>query len=324
MKAVIAKELNQYPIVDEFELPQKLENESVVSVEYAAIKQLDKAIVKGTHYSSPKQLPIVPGTDGVGLLENGERVYFTSFRQPYGAMAEQSVGSLTVAVPEQLESAFVAALINPALAAYLPLVWRAKMQKDETVLIIGATGASGKLAVTMARKLGAKRVVVAGRNQEILNELDADARVDLTLDTEQLIQAFSCAAGVDGYDVILDYVWGGATEALLLALNNQDLENHSVIKPEGVRLVNVGTMAAPNIRLSGAVLRSVDLKILGSGTGNFPPHDLLKRMIEDILNIAKEGDFDLPYRVFDMEQVQEAWDSLNTKDPRPVLKIQKF
>ena len=198
-------------------------NEVPIEVLAAGIKQLDRATVAGTHYSSPKQLPIVPGTDGVGRTADGQRVYFASFRRPYGAMAERSVASWTVPVPEAVDDATAAALINPAFAARLPLRWRADLQPGETVLIIGATGTSGKLAVAAARQAGAGRIVAAGRRLSVLEALGVDATVDLSLQGEALTQAFAAAAGPGGYQVIVDYIWGPATEALLATLNNHDL-----------------------------------------------------------------------------------------------------
>lgn len=208
MQAAIVTALGQAPVFGTFEEPQAQANEVPIDVLAAGIKQLDRATVAGTHYSSPKQLPIVPGTDGVGRTADGKRVYFASFRRPYGAMAERSVASWTVPVPEAVDDATAAALINPAFAAWLPLRWRADLQPGETVLIIGATGTSGKLAVAAARQAGAGRIVAAGRRLSVLEALGVDATVDLSLQGEALTQAFAVAAGPGGYQVIVDYIWG--------------------------------------------------------------------------------------------------------------------
>lgn len=227
MQAAIVTALGQAPVFGTFEEPQAQANEVPIDVLAAGIKQLDRATVAGTHYSSPKQLPIVPGTDGVGRTADGQRVYFASFRRPYGAMAERSVASWTVPVPETVDDATAAALINPAFAAWLPLRWRADLQPGETVLIIGATGTSGKLAVAAARQAGAGRIVAAGRRLSVLEALGVDATVDLSLQGEALAQAFAAAAGPGGYQVIVDYIWGPATEALLATLNNHDLSSYA-------------------------------------------------------------------------------------------------
>lgn len=282
------------PVFGTFEEPQAQANEVPIDVLAAGIKQLDRATVAGTHYSSPKQLPIVPGTDGVGRTADGQRVYFASFRRPYGAMAERSVASWTVPVPEAVDDATAAALINPAFAAWLPLRWRADLQPGETVLIIGATGTSGKLAVAAARQAGAGRIVAAGRRLSVLEALGVDATVDLSLQ-------------------------GPATEALLATLNNHDLSSYA--GGRGIRLVNVGSMAAPDIRLPAAVLRSNQLQILGSGTGNFPPIPEMQRYATEILALAATGALTIETQEHALAEIAEVWDLNKKSDVRSVMRI---
>ncbi|HGW6095248.1 TPA: zinc-binding alcohol dehydrogenase family protein [Serratia marcescens] len=319
MQAAIVTALGQAPVFGTFEEPQAQANEVPIEVLAAGIKQLDRATVAGTHYSSPKQLPIVPGTDGVGRTADGQRVYFASFRRPYGAMAERSVASWTVPVPEAVDDATAAALINPAFAAWLPLRWRADLQPGETVLIIGATGTSGKLAVAAARQAGAGRIVAAGRRLSVLEALGVDATVDLSLQGEALTQAFAAAAGPGGYQVIVDYIWGPATEALLETLNNHDLSSYA--GGRGIRLVNVGSMAAPDIRLPAAVLRSNQLQILGSGTGNFPPIPEMQRYATEILALAATGALTIETQEHALAEIAEVWDLNKKSDVRSVIRI---
>ncbi|AHG19330.1 alcohol dehydrogenase [Chania multitudinisentens RB-25] len=319
MKAVIVNTLGQLPQLGIFTPPQAADGETIVEVMVAGIKQLDRAIVAGTHYSSPKNLPFVPGTDGVGLTPDGQRVYFASFRQPHGALAERSVASWAVPVPDALDDATAAALINPALAAWLPLYWRANIQPGETVLIMGATGTSGKLAIAAARQAGAGRIIAAGRRQNVLDTLGADATVDLGLAGEALKQAFTAAAGPQGYDVVVDYIWGPATEALLATFNHHDLSSHA--GGQGIRLVNVGAMAGPNIALPAAVLRSTQLQILGSGTGNFPPIPQLKKIVADILALAEEGTISVETQEHALAEIAEVWDINKKSDIRSVIRI---
>lgn len=321
MRAAVLNTLGELPAMGIFAEPVAQEGEVIVSVLAASVKQLDRGIVKGTHYSSPKTLPIVPGTDGVGTLADGTRVYFSSFRPPFGALAERAVASWTVPVPDGVSDETAAALINPALAAWLPLAWRAKFQRGETVLIIGATGTSGKLAAAAARSLGAGRIVAAGRRQDVLNGLGADATVDLRLEGEALTRRFIEAAGAGGYDVIIDYIWGSATEALLAALTNHHLAPADNDSGYGVRLVNVGAMAAPSISLPAAVLRSSRLQILGSGTGNFPPVEQLTKIVADILALAARGDISVTTRTYPLSEISAAWNTPAEEDTRVVIRI---
>ncbi|WP_145562886.1 quinone oxidoreductase family protein [Yersinia canariae] len=321
MKAAIVKTLGEAPVLGQFSEPLILSGETVVNVTMAGIKQLDRAIVRGTHYSSPKILPIIPGTDGIGFLADGSRVYFASFRQPFGAMAERAAASWYVPVPPEVDDATAAALINPALAAWLPLDWRAKIEPGETVLILGATGTSGKLAIAAARHFGAGRIVAAGRRQEVLATLGADATVDLTLQGAELTEAFAQAAGPAGYHVIVDYIWGPATEALFAALTRHDLTSHANESGRSIRLVNVGSMASPTLQLPSAVLRSADLQILGSGTGNFPPIPELKRIVTDIFSLAAQQKLIIETQTHKLEEISEVWNMNKNSDVRSVLSI---
>ncbi|CAI0707514.1 MULTISPECIES: quinone oxidoreductase family protein [Serratia] len=321
MQAAIVTALGQAPVFGTFAEPQVQAGEVLIEVLAAGIKQLDRATVAGSHYSSPKQLPIVPGTDGVGRTPDGRRVYFASFRRPYGAMAQRSVASWTVPVPAAVDDATAAALINPAFAAWLPLRWRADLQPGETVLIVGATGTSGKLAVAAARQAGAGRIVAAGRRQPVLDALGVDATVDLTLAGEALARAFAAAAGPNGYQAIVDYIWGAPTEALLATLNNHDLSSYA--GGRGIRLVNVGSMAGPDIRLPAAVLRSNQLQIMGSGTGNFPPVAEMQRYASEILALAAAGEIALETQEHALAEIAEVWDLNKKSDVRSVMRISR-
>jgi len=321
MKAAIVKALGQPPVFGSVEEPQAQAGEVLIEVTLAGIKQLDRAMVAGTHYSSPRTLPIVPGTDGVGYTPDGQRVYFASFRQPHGALAERTVASWTVPVPEGVDDATAAALINPAFAAWLPLHWRAEVQPGETVLIIGATGTSGKLAVAAARQAGAGRIVAAGRRQSVLDALGVDGTVDLGLEGAELVQAFADAAGPAGYNVIIDYIWGAATEALLATLNNHDLSSYA--GGRGIRLVNVGSMAGPDIRLPAAVLRSNQLQIMGSGTGNFPPVAEMQRYANEILALAAAGKIAVETQEHGLSEIAAVWDLNKKSDVRSVIRISR-
>ncbi|VEI21046.1 putative alcohol dehydrogenase [Serratia plymuthica] len=321
MKAAIVKALGQPPVFGSVEEPQAQAGEVLIEVTLAGIKQLDRAMVAGTHYSSPRTLPIVPGTDGVGYAPDGQRVYFASFRQPHGALAERTVASWTVPVPEGVDDATAAALINPAFAAWLPLHWRAEVQPGETVLIIGATGTSGKLAVAAARQAGAGRIVAAGRRQSVLDALGVDGTVDLGLEGAELVQAFADAAGPAGYNVIVDYIWGAATEALLATLNNHDLSSYA--GGRGIRLVNVGSMAGPDIRLPAAVLRSNQLQIMGSGTGNFPPVAEMQRYANEILALAAAGKIAVETQEHGLSEIAAVWDLNKKSDVRSVIRISR-
>src|ERR1700688_1417911 len=220
MKAAGRHTLGRAPRFEEFAEPTAGNDEAVVRVRAASLKAVDRQMANGSHYASPRELPVVCGTDGVGELEDGTRVFFGGVRRAYGAMAERTVAprAFCFAVPAGIDDGTAAALPNPGVSAWLSLTHRAKLAAGETVLILGATGVTGQLAVQIAKVLGAKRVIGAGRNQRVLSrlrELGADATIQLEQAGDALKEAFAREAGDEGFDVIIDYVWGPPTETLL-------------------------------------------------------------------------------------------------------------
>ena len=244
MKAAVLRAIGTAPRFEDFPDPQPGENEVVVCVKAASLKNIDKAIANGSHYTSHRELPAICGIDGIGVLDDGRRVFSGGCRPPYGMMAEQTVvmRAFCLPVPDSVDDNTAAALPNPALSSWLPLVWRAKLKPGETVLILGATGVAGRLAIQIAKHLGAGRVVVAGRSQRILATLPAlgaDATIALDQPDHELANNFIREASHKHFDVVLDYVWGHPTEILLDALTG-----HDVMAASGtVRLIEIGEMA---------------------------------------------------------------------------------
>lgn len=271
MKAAVLHALGKPPRCEEFAEPVANEGEVVVRVQAAALKPIDQQMATGAHYASQHQLPAVCGTDGVGVLPDGKRVFFAGSRPPYGAMAEQTViaAMRSFPLPDNIDDITAAAVFNPGLSAFGALKWRAQVAPGETVLILGATGVTGKLAIQTAKRLGAGRVVAAGRNETVLgtlHELGADVTICLGSSGKVLADVFAHEAGGKGFDVVIDYLWGTPIEALLAAITRRDFNPAA----SRVRLVQVGESAGATIALPAAVLRSSRLEILGAGSGNAP------------------------------------------------------
>jgi NADPH2:quinone reductase len=269
MNAAVLHAISQPPHFEQFPDPIAEENEAIVHVRAAALKPIDKQMASGSHYAAFRELPVVCGMDGVGCLDDGRRVFFARPRPPYGSMAQRTVVSLShcFPIPDNVDDEIAAAVVNPGLSAWGALVWRAQLAPGETVLILGATGVTGKLAIQTAKLLGAGRVIAAGRNEQVVNtlhDLGADTTIHLGKPGQDLTEAFVREAGDTGFDVIIDYLWGPTTEALLAAIARGDLKPAS----SRVRLVEVGESAGPTISLAAAVLRSSRLEILGAGSGN--------------------------------------------------------
>ncbi|MFZ0761059.1 MAG: zinc-binding dehydrogenase [Candidatus Sulfotelmatobacter sp.] len=317
MKAAVLHQLGSPPRFEEFANPVAGENEVLVEVRAASLKRIDKAMAGGSHYASFGELPVVCGVDGVGTLENGARVLFGGSRRPFGAMAEKAVAprAFCFPVPDGLDDATAAALPNPAGSSWLPLKWRAKLKPGETVLVLGATGASGKLAVQIAKLLGAGRVIAAGRNPQALEtvrSLGADVTIRIDEPGKNLVDAFAAAAK-DGMDVVLDYLWGAPTEALVEALTGHDF----TAEPRVTRLIEIGAVAGPTISLPAAALRSSGLEIYGSGGGSVGMKAILEA-IPQILEHAARGDLKLETKQVPLSEVETAW---TKKEDRRVVFI---
>src|SRR5215468_4570641 len=308
MYAAVLHAIGTAPRYEEF--PEPVVNDSlseaIVHVRAASLKPVDKQMANGSHYASHRHLPCVCGSDGVGHLDDGQRVFFGGPRTPHGAMAQRTVvpRALTFPVPENVDDESAAALPNPGVSAWLSLAYRAKLVRGENVLILGATGVTGKLAVKIARLLGAARVVAAGRNQQALNtlhDLGADATISLALPATELSEAFMREAGQSGFQVVIDYVWGGPTEVFLAAITRKEF----VAIQSETRFVQVGESAAPTITLPAAVLRSTALTILG--TAGIPARDVLVEAFQQVMAYAAKGDLHLDTERIPLADIENAW-----------------
>lgn len=314
MKAAVLTKLGDVPYYGTYDMPTATNDEVLVKVIATSLKQLDRAIVAGTHYGSPTAdlLPVVVGTDGVGITDNGERVYYQTTSQKFGSMAEYAPASFAVKIPDKLDSNFVATLINPTLGAWLPLIWRAKMVKGETVLVIGTTGETGKQALAAAKILGAKKVIAVGRMKSGLMDLDADEYIDTDQNELSLLKAFQAVAQ-NGVDIVVDYLWGKPAELMIKAFMTKSLKVDAKTAERGVRYVSIGALAGAEIALPSSIFRSSFLTLLGSGTGNFPPNHIMKEIIERILQEAVSGKLTVEYDAYPLSEVANIWASASKK-----------
>jgi NADPH:quinone reductase-like Zn-dependent oxidoreductase len=306
MNAAVLHTLGKPPRCEQFAQPIAGDGEVIVHVHAASLKPIDKQLASGSHYGSPRELPAICGSDGIGLLSEGQRVFFGGSRAPYGSMAERTVVPrvFTFPVPESVDDEIAASLPNPGVSAWLSLAFRAKLGRGENVLILGATGVTGKLAIKIAKLLGAGRVVAAGRNQQVLSTLHAlgaDATIWLDASAEELSEAFVREAGNSGFQVVIDYVWGRPAEAFLSAITRNEF---AVIKSE-TRFVQVGESAGPTISLAAAVLRSTALTILG--TAGIPPRDILVDALQQVMAHAASGELRIETERVPLADIENAW-----------------
>ena len=308
MKAAVLHALGNPPRYEDFPDPQPGDNEVIVHVKAASLKNVDKAMASGSHYDARRALPTICGIDGVGILDDGTRIFCGGARPPYGMMAEQTVVSRAwcLPVPDGVDDNTAAALPNPALSSWLPLVWRGKLQRGETVLILGATGVAGKLTIQIAKHLGAGRVVAAGRNKRVMEELPAlgaDVTIALEQPDQELSAAFRREASHQRFDIVLDYVWGHPTEVLLDALTGHDVMAAS----NTVRLIEIGEMAGPTISLSAAALRSSGIEIYGSGGGSSMPRTAIFDTFPQLWALAASGKLRIDTEPVALAEIETAW-----------------
>jgi NADPH:quinone reductase-like Zn-dependent oxidoreductase len=184
----------------------------------------------------------VVGLDGVGRLTDGRRVAFLPPQPPYGGMAEQALvrDGLWLPVPDSVDDVTAAAFANPGMAAWKTVFWEGELAAGEAVLVLGATGTSGRIAAQLAAGHEA-RVVAAGRNQDVLDHLvqrGAGAAIRVDRPHEELAAAI---AAEGPYDLIVDYLWGAPAEAVFAALTRTGRGAGGPARP--VRYVLVGMSA---------------------------------------------------------------------------------
>ena len=317
MKAAVITEPGRAPQYLDFPEPVASAGEAVATMRAAGLHPVVKSLASGQHYAGGGQLPAIPGLEGVGTLGDGRTVFCVAARSPYGTMAEKTVVNpeKCIPIPDKLDPAQAAAIVNPGISAWLSLKLRAHLARGETVLILGATGVAGQLAVQAARLLGAGKIIAAGRNVEALKSLPIDAVIPLSESEESISEAFSAQLKDGGIDVVIDYLWGRNTELLLAAIA-KGFRREAIAR---TRLVEVGAMAGPTITLPASVLRSVDLTLMGSGLGNVPL-DQIMDAIPTFFSLAAEGHLSVAVESVPLAQVEQAWTAV-PKGKRIVFSI---
>ena len=304
MKAAVVLGAGRTPVYAEFSEPEPAAGEARIAVTAAAISQVTKSRASGQHYSSSGQFPFVAGVDGVGRLDDGTRVYFVMPRAPFGGMAERTVVARArcLALPDELDDVTAAAIANPGMSSWAAYTERAKLKAGETVLVNGATGTAGRLAVQIARSLGASKVIATARNAHALKSvaaLGADVTIPLIDDEAALEESFK-AEFAQGVDVVIDYLWGKSAERLLIAGAKAGKE------AVPIRFVQIGSVSGPDIALPSAALRSSAIVLMGSGIGSIP-FDRFVHAIGELLRATVPCGFAIATHAIPLSDVEQAW-----------------
>jgi NADPH:quinone reductase-like Zn-dependent oxidoreductase len=317
MKAAVVLGKGRTPVYADFSEPEAAAGEERIAVTAAAISQVVRSRASGRHFSLSGQFPFVAGVDGVGRLDDGRRVYFVFPRAPYGAMSERTAApaAYCLALPDELDDVTAAAIANPGMSSWAAYQERAHLEAGETVLVNGATGAAGRLAVQIARHFGARKVVATGRNAEALKSvaaLGADVTIPLVEDETALEERFK-REFAQGIDVVLDYLWGRSAERLIIAGAKAGAE----AKP--IRFVQIGSLSGADIILPSAALRSSAIVLMGSGIGSIP-FDRLIQGIDGLLRAVGPAGLKIATNPLPLSDVERAW-ALDESAGRAVLTI---
>ena len=301
----------------------------VVDVLAAGLHPRVRSQADGSHYTSTDELPLIPGIDGVGRLPDGRAVYFVLPDTTLGAMAERvaiDTRRSIVLAPgpdgSEPDPVILAAAMNPAMSSWVALRRRIEFRAGQSVLVLGATGSAGQLAVQIARHLGAGRIVAAGRDQErldTLGALGADAVVSLRGDDGEVAQRLGQAAA--RVDVVIDYLWGEPAQRAMPAILRARAELPRADRADRDRpltWIQIGSVAGPTAAIPSAALRSADFRILGSGQGSVSTAGILAELPALVEQIGA-GAFAIQARAVPLADVEKTWTAPTDPNERIVL-----
>jgi NADPH:quinone reductase len=311
MKAAVIERLGSPPLYRDVEEPRRERGQTLIQVSAAPVNPIDISTAAGRYPGGSPDTPYVAGREAVGVVlesdsfDEGARVYASGL----GFMAERALTSDddVVELPGGVEEALASCFGVAGLAAWLALEWRGDLRDGETVLVLGASGAVGAIAVQAAKLLGAGRVVAAARSEsglERARQLGADATV--RLDARDDLAAAFAEATEGQLDLTIDPVWGEPAMAALKATS------------VGGRLVQLGQSASPEARLESGAIRTKVISILGHTNFAAPAgvrHDAYLRMLRH----AAAGELTVDHELVPLERVAEAWERQQSSPGRKLV-----
>ena len=296
MRAAVLHDYGADPVVESFDDPEAAEGRLVLAVGAAGLNPIDLRVASGALADRRPPLPSVVGSEGVGRDDDGRRFYFSGTLKPFGAVAERTLVEAdgAVEVPEGVEDGQAVACGIAGTAAYGSLIRRGQLREGETVLVLGASGVVGLVAVQLAKLRGAGRVVAAARSEDGLRraaEAGADATVSLTGD--DLTAAFKDAAGGD-LDLVIDPLWGAPAAAAVDALAFRG------------RLVQLGQSAGPTAEFGSVNVRFKELSILGY-TNFAATRAEQVEALQGLWGHVAKGELTLEVEAYPLDRAAEAW-----------------
>ncbi|MFD5638216.1 zinc-binding alcohol dehydrogenase family protein [Streptomyces sp. NPDC127077] len=270
-------------------------NEVVVDVLAAGLHPRVRSQADGSHYTSTGELPLVPGIDGVVRGPDGRLRYAILDDTSLGTLAERTVvePDRSIVLPKDADPVIVAAAMNPAMSSWVALRRRVEFKRGQSVLILGATGNAGRMAVQVAKKFGAAHVIGAGRDTAALQAL-RPLGADEVLPLDRLAEAANV-------DVVIDYLWGEPAATAVVDMITARKE-----RSDPITWIQIGSVAGPTSPIPSAALRAARLRIVGSGIGSVPGRDWLKELPKLVHAITK-GEFDVRSKAVPLKDVEQAW-----------------
>ncbi|WP_405782621.1 zinc-binding alcohol dehydrogenase family protein [Streptomyces sp. NBC_00859] len=304
MHAAVVRSFDRPPRYEEFATPKETAGHDLLDVLAAGLHPRVRSGANGTHYTSDAQLPLIPGVDGVGRHPDGRCVYFVAGDDVPGTMAEQALVDprRAVPLPEHADPVVIAAAMNPAMSSWVALRRRVPFRRGQSVLVLGATGNAGRMAVQIARHLGAARIVAAGRDRrrlDLLTGLGATDVVALTGDPAAAADRLGTAAA--DVDVVIDYTWGAPSALAIPALVTRRAERSAPLD-----WIQIGSTAGQDITLPSYVLRAANLRIMGSGQGSVTAAGIVAELPSLIAELAA-GTLTADAHPVPLAQVEQAW-----------------
>jgi NADPH:quinone reductase-like Zn-dependent oxidoreductase len=307
----------QAAVVSSFDLPPRYGDhpdptvhsggEVVVDVLAAGLHPRVRSQADGSHYTSTGRLPLVPGIDGVVRDPDGRLRYAVLDDTALGTMAERTVIELdrSIVLPDGVDPVLIAAAMNPAMSSWVALRRRIEFVPGQRVLVLGATGNAGRIAIQVAKRFGAAEVIAAGRDQARLAELPP-----LGADRTCTLDELAVAADVD---VVLDYVWGEPAVRAMVAVLTARAD-----RGRPLSWVEIGSVAGAAAAIPSAALRSARLQIVGSGIGSVPGSDFVAEL-PALAAAVSDGAFDVRALAVPLADVAQAWVASAATSDRIVL-----
>jgi NADPH:quinone reductase-like Zn-dependent oxidoreductase len=319
MNAAVVTSFAEPPHYQQFDVPRPGgADEALVDVLAVGLHPRVRSGAAGAHYTSTGTLPMIPGIDAVGQRPDGKRIYFVAADDVIGTMADKAVASprRSIELPDDADAAKVAAAMNPAMSSWVALRRRVPIQPGQSVLVLGATGNAGAMAVQVARRLGAGRVVGAGRDPGRLHALaeaanGADVVVQLTGDREATDSALATAAAES--DIVLDYLWGQPAQQAIVALLTARSD-----RGRALDWIQIGAVAGPAIELPSVALRSANFRLQGSGQGAVSAQAYLAEL-PSLVDEINQGTIAVTANTTPLAQVEQIWTRPDVPGQRTVL-----